>query len=82
MLSLTKNSMATLEPSRSLHRAVLGAFTIHGSSLTQWCRENDVPLHTARAALLWSDDADARALRRRVIRAAGLSTEEKHTATA
>lgn len=56
-----------------LVRAVRSGFVLRGSSLGKWCRENRINPQNARVALLggW-DGPKGRALRERIIRAAGL----------
>jgi hypothetical protein len=60
-------------PGQELLRTVRAGFVKQGSSLGTWCRTNDLHLSNARQALLGSWDGPAgRALRNRIIKAAGV----------
>lgn len=69
-----------LEAGPDLYREVLAAFVrrrVAPRSLNEWCSDNDVPRSTANATLHGQvDSEDARSLRRRILIAAGLITEE------
>lgn len=62
---------------QDLVRAVRSGFVLRGTSLGKWCRENRINPQNARVALLggWNGPK-GRALRERIIRAAGLRTHK------
>jgi len=64
-------------PGLELVRAVRAGFTAKGTTMGRWCRENGLHDQNARAALLggWNGPK-GRALRERLIAAAGLNEPE------
>lgn len=68
-----------LRPGRDLYLQVRARFTEKGSSLHAWCQDNDVARGRANAALFGhSDSEDARAVRARILTAAGLIPAEEN----
>lgn len=66
--------MSEPAPSLDLHLKVRTAFVSKGTSLRGWCVENGVPPQNARDVLIgrWNGPK-GQALRRRLLKAAGLS---------
>lgn len=63
----------TLSSGQQLLRAVRAGFVIQGTTMAGWCAKNDVDRPNARLALLGAwDGPKARALRQRLISAAGV----------
>lgn len=66
----------TQHPGLELARKVRSGFILRGTSLTRWCRENDIDLSNARQALYgtWNGQL-GKAMRVRIMRAAGLEPQ-------
>ncbi|MDC5755208.1 hypothetical protein OPW41_08815 [Vibrio europaeus] len=64
-------------PSRELYQMIMAAFVMQGSSLSSWCKENNVARSNVVAALTGSwNGPKAKILRAKVIEAAGIGGEE------
>lgn len=64
----------TLAPSKELMRDVRIGFIKQGTTFTNWCNRHDIHGPSARAAVIGSwDGPKGRALRARVVRAAGVA---------
>ena len=69
-------STNSIQPSKELHLKVRAGFITQGSTLSAWCRKNNVNPTNARHALVGSwDGPKGRKLREELIRAAGLSAK-------
>jgi hypothetical protein len=67
----------TRNPGLDLARQVRAGFVLQGSSLGRWCKQHGVLRQNALSALVGSwDGPKGRALRNRIIKAAGLSLRE------
>ena len=61
------------DPGLALHREVRAGFIRKGSTFGEWCRQEGVNPSSARQVVIGSwDGPKARALRARIIKAAGL----------
>lgn len=64
-----------------LYQAVRAAFMLKGTSLAQWCKENNVLLETARQTLAGlRRNSEAIELRQRLMRAAGVEAVKSERA--
>lgn len=63
--------MSAPAPSQELLRQVRAGFTLQGTTLTEWCRENGTHISNARNALIGTwDGPKGRAMRAKIVRAA------------
>jgi len=63
--------VTTPAPSLDLVRQVRAGFTLQGTSLKRWCRENGIRFNNARDALIGSwNGPKGKAVRTRIVRAA------------
>lgn len=61
-------------PGKELYLKVRGGFVMNGSTLTQWCRSNNIQPQNARSCLAGAwDGPKGRELRKKLIIAAGLA---------
>ena len=67
-------------PGPELYQTIRGSFVMHGTTLTQWCRANDVNPTAARATLVGAwNGPKGRELREKLIQASGiLSPSQRH----
>ena len=60
-------------PSRALYQAVMAGFVMQGTSLSKWCKKNDVARSNVVSALTGSwNGPKAKVLRAKVIQASGI----------
>ena len=65
--------MSAPAPSQELLRRVRAGFTLQGTTLTAWCRDNDTHISNARNALIGTwDGPKGRAMRAKIVKAAGV----------
>ncbi|MCW8856080.1 MAG: hypothetical protein OQJ95_01870 [Kangiella sp.] len=67
-----------IQPSLDLYNKVKGAFISKGTTLTAWCRKNDLKVPNVRSALIgsWNGKA-AKKLRTRIVASAGIEVDEQ-----
>lgn len=65
--------MQAPSPGNDLHREIRAGFVRQGTTLTRWCKENDLRLSNVRDAIMggW-DGPKGRAIRAKVAKAAGV----------
>ena len=63
----------SIKPNRDFYNLVRAGFTAQGSSLTKWCKNEDINAQTAISCLVGTwDGPKARKLRARLVEAAGV----------
>jgi len=66
-----------ITPSKTLVLEVRAAFVMQGISLSRWCKQNGINMPNARLCLMGAWDGEkSRALRDRIVEAAGLGQNE------